>query len=131
MVRMFRSGEAYHTGRADEDPEQLRGLVEGLGVRSEIAVPLKIRGERRGVLSVVSLRPDVFTAADLQFVMAFAGWIGIVAHRAELFESASREATRRELAVARRYLSAESLVKLTASDSPDALPAPAPLGDAA
>jgi transposase-like protein len=36
-----------------------------------------------------------------------------------------------EWAVARRYLSAESLTKLTVSDSPDTLPAPASLEDAA
>ena len=36
-----------------------------------------------------------------------------------------------EWAVARRYFSAESLAKLTASDSPDPLPAPALLEDAA
>ena len=50
-VRVFRNGEAYHTGRANNDAEQLRGMVEGLGVRSEIAVPLEVRGKRRGVLS--------------------------------------------------------------------------------
>jgi GAF domain-containing protein len=108
VVRVFLSGEAYHTGRADQDPEQLRGMVEGLGVRSEIATPLEVRGERRGVLSVVSLRPDVFTDADVQFVTAVAGWVGIVAHRAELFELATRDAARRG-----RREAADDLARLT------------------
>jgi len=108
VVRVFLSGEAYHTGRADEDPEQLRGMVEGLAVRSEIATPLEVRGERRGVLSVVSLQPDDFTDADLQFVTAVAGWVGIVAHRAELFELATRDATRRG-----RREAADDLARLT------------------
>jgi DNA-binding CsgD family transcriptional regulator len=108
VVRVFLSGEAYHTGRADQDPEQLRGLVEGLGVRSEIAAPLEVRGERRGVLSVVSLRPDVFAEADVRFVSAVAGWVGIVAHRAELFELATRDAARRG-----RREAADDLARLT------------------
>ena len=108
VVRVFRSGEAYHTGRADHDPEQLRGMVEGLGVRSEIAVPLEVHGQRRGVLSVVSLRSDVFTEADLRFLRAVGGWIGVVAHRAELFEQATRDAAQRG-----RREAADELARLT------------------
>ena len=108
VVRVFRSGEAYHTGRADEDPEQLRGMVEGLGVRSEMAVVVEVHGQRRGVLSVVSLRPEFFTQSDLRFLEAVAGWIGIVAHRAELFEQATREAAQRG-----RREAADELARLT------------------
>jgi DNA-binding CsgD family transcriptional regulator len=108
VVRVFVSGEAYHTGQAQEDPEQLRGMVEGLGVRSEVAVPVDVRGERRGVLSAVSLRPDLFSNVDLEFVTAVGGWIGIVAHRAELFEQATRDAARRG-----RREAADDLARLT------------------
>jgi len=94
-ARVFVSGEAYLTGSADEDPEQLRGMVEGLGVRSEIAVPMEVNGERRGVLSGLSLQPDFFTEDDLRFVQAVASWIGMVTHRAELFERATWDAVRR------------------------------------
>jgi DNA-binding CsgD family transcriptional regulator len=94
-ARVFLDGEAYLTGRAQEDPEQLRGMVRGLGVRSEIAVPMDVHGERRGVLSVISLQPDFFTEGDLRFVQAVASWIGMVTHRAELFERATWDATRR------------------------------------
>ena len=107
-ARVFRNGESYHSGRVDNDPEQLRGMVEGLGVRSEIDVPLEVLGQRRGVLSAVSLRPDVFTEGDLQFLAAVAGWIGIVTHRAELFEQATRDAARRA-----RLEVAEELSRLT------------------
>jgi GAF domain-containing protein len=108
VVGVFRGGQAYHTGRADEDPEQLRGMVEGLGVRSEITVPLEVHGQRRGVLSVVSVQPDRFTEADLRFLGAVARWIGIVVHRAELFEQATTDAARR----GRREAAAE-LARLT------------------
>ena len=89
VVEVFRNGEPYHTGQVEKDPEQLRGMVEGLGVRSEIAVPLEVCGQRQGVLSAVSLRPELFTDTDVQFLVAVAGWIGIVTHRAELFEQAA------------------------------------------
>ena len=56
-ARVFQSGEPYQTGHADQDPAQLRGMIEGLGVRSEISVPFDVHGERRGVLSAVSLQP--------------------------------------------------------------------------
>jgi DNA-binding CsgD family transcriptional regulator len=107
-VRVFRNGEAYHTGSANNDPEQLRGMVEGLGVRSEIAVPLEVQGERRGVLSAVSLRPEAFADADLQFLMAVSRWIGLVLHRTELFEQATRDAAGRG-----RREAADELARLT------------------
>ena len=107
-VRVFRNGEAYRTGQANNDPEQLRGMVDGLGVRSEIAVPLEVQGKRRGVLSAVSLRADVFTEADLQFLAAVGRWIGIVTHRTQLFEQATRDAAGRG-----RREAADELARLT------------------
>jgi hypothetical protein len=47
-ARVFRTGTPYLTGRADEDPEELRGIVEGPGVRSVVDLPLEVDGERRG-----------------------------------------------------------------------------------
>ena len=91
----LRTGEPYSTGQADQDPEQLRGMIEGLGVRSEISVPIDVREARRGVLSAVSVRPDAFTEADVRFLTAVAGWIGLVIQRADLFEQATRDAVRR------------------------------------
>jgi len=94
-VRVFQTGEPYLTGRADLDPSQLLGMVEGLGVRSEMAVPLDVSGERRGIVSAISRQPDFFTEHDLTFLQAVAGWIGMVTQRSELFEQATFEAERR------------------------------------
>src|SRR6266498_1020789 len=41
-ARVFQSGEPYQTGRADQDPDQIRGLIDELGVRSVIDVPLDV-----------------------------------------------------------------------------------------
>ena len=89
---VLHTGEPYVTGRAEEDAGQLRGMVGGLGVRSEIDVPLVAAGERRGVVQVVSVRPDAFTERDVRFLGAVAHWIGMVTHRAEYVEQAIEQA---------------------------------------
>jgi len=81
---VYRTGAPYLTGRADEDPEQLRGVTEGLGVRSMVVVPLDVAGERRGVFMAASAQPERFGGDGLGFVAATARWVGMVAHRAEL-----------------------------------------------
>ncbi len=91
---VFHTGATYVTGRADEDPGELRGVVEGLGVRSIIDCPLVVAGERRGVLQVDSATPDFFTEADASFLAAVSHWIGLVMHRAELVEQATASAAR-------------------------------------
>lgn len=107
-ARVFLTGESYLTGQADRDPDQLRGIVEGLGVRSQMDVPLDVNGERRGVLSAASRHPDFFAERDLRFLRAVAGWIAVIAHRAELFEQVAAEAERR----GRRQV-VEELARLT------------------
>ena len=94
-VRVSLTGEAYLTGRAGEDPDQIRGAIEALGVRSEAVVPLEVDGERHGVLSAVSAQPGAFTERDVGFLAAVASWIGMVAHRVEGFERALADAERR------------------------------------
>jgi DNA-binding CsgD family transcriptional regulator len=88
---VYQTGAAYITGRADDDPVELRGIVEGLGVLSEIICPVDVAGERRGVLAAVSPQPDFFTERDLRFLQAVSGWVGIVMHRAELFQQVAHE----------------------------------------
>jgi DNA-binding CsgD family transcriptional regulator len=91
-IVVFETGEPYLTGRADEDPSQLRGMVTGLGVRSEIDVLLVAAGERRGVIQATAVRPDAFTERDVRFLAAVANWIGMVTHRSEYVEHAVDEA---------------------------------------
>src|SRR5215218_6085089 len=80
-VEVFLTGVPYATGHADQDPEQLRGMTEGLGIRSAITVPLEVAGTRRGVFLASSARPDYFGDADLPFLEAVSRWVGMVAHR--------------------------------------------------
>jgi len=94
-VRVFESGTSYMTRRADHDPEQLRGMVDGLGILSTMDVPFEVDGQRRGILQADSQQPDFFTERDVRFLESVAGWIGIVTHRAELVGQAVLEGERR------------------------------------
>ena len=105
---VFQTGEPFITGRADLDPVELRGITEGLGVRSELLCAVQVAGERRGVLSVVSAKPDLFTDRDLAFLTAASSWVGMVMHRAELVEQIARESVQQG-----RREAAEELARLT------------------
>jgi DNA-binding CsgD family transcriptional regulator len=94
-AQSFRSGLPHVTGRADEDAEELRGIIEGLGVRSIVNYPIEVDGERRGILQVDSASPDFFTARDLDSLGAVAGWVGLIMHRAELVDRLTADAERR------------------------------------
>jgi DNA-binding NarL/FixJ family response regulator len=107
-VQVFEHGASYIIGHADEDPEELRGITQGLGVRSELLCPLAVGGERRGVLQAMCERPDAFSPRDLQFLEAVARWIGMLTHRAELVEQRVAEATEQ----ARREATEELLLRV-------------------
>jgi two-component system, OmpR family, sensor kinase len=97
-VEVFRSGRSHLACHADREHGEVKGLVEELGVRSSINVPLELAGRRRGVLLVSSATSGFFTERDLAFVEAIARWVGLVASRAAhtacLVAEAAEEATR-------------------------------------
>lgn len=111
MVEVFQTGNPRRAGRVDRDTRELRGLRLGLGIRSDISVPLEVAGERRGVLSAVSQAPDFFSEGDLRFLITVSRWVGMVAHHAELSEQASSEAAARA-----RQGAAEELITVLAHD---------------
>jgi signal transduction histidine kinase len=86
IVSVFESGQSYLEQHAENDPEELRGIVHDLGVRSTVSAPLEVNGVRRGVLAAASTTPEFFHARDLQFLTIVARWIGMLVHRAELAE---------------------------------------------
>ena len=91
-VEVYRTGRPYLTGRADQDPEELRGLTEGLGIKSRLSVALFVNQERRGTIDVCSAIPDVFSEADLRFLGAASRWTGALLHRFELSASMQKQA---------------------------------------
>jgi two-component system, OmpR family, sensor kinase len=111
MVEVFETGVPRHCGRVDLDTQELRGIRKGLGVRSEISVPLELAGTRAGVVAAVSTAPDFFSESDLRFLATVGRWVGTVAHRAQLTEAAASEA-----AAAGRRTAAEELIIILAHD---------------
>ncbi|WP_437280485.1 GAF domain-containing sensor histidine kinase [Sorangium sp. So ce375] len=111
ISRVFTNGDPYITGRSDQVPDELPGLVHDLGVRSHIAARLVVDGERRGVVSAHSATPDFFSDEDLRFLCTVTHWIGALTHRAELVEKVTSAA----LAQGRRQ-AAEELITVLAHD---------------
>lgn len=78
-VQVYESEQPFIHGHAHEDPEELPGLKQRLGVKSSVMAPLPIGDETRGVLAVSSAQPDFFVPEDLRFLVAVARWVGAVA----------------------------------------------------
>jgi signal transduction histidine kinase len=86
IAESFVTGRTIVTGHLDQEAGELRGMVDALGVRSQIDVPLEVNGARRGVLSAVSATPEFFDKHDVIFMTSVSHWVGALAHRAELIE---------------------------------------------
>lgn len=64
-----RNGKPARVGNVIQDP---RYVMARRGVRSELAVPLEVNGETRGVLNVDSDRADAFAAEDQELLQELA-----------------------------------------------------------
>lgn len=111
VVDVYKTGRLFRTGKLMDDPEELRGVKEGLRIRSELGAALEVGSRRRGMIMVASLKPDFFTERDERFVQSAAQWIGMVAHRSELLADIERNALEQG-----RRSSAEELVTILAHD---------------
>jgi signal transduction histidine kinase len=78
-----RSGKAARVGTVQSDPRYVMVRPE---VRSELAVPLEVQGQVRGVLNVDSDRPDAFCAQDQELLEAVAAQAAGVIRNTWLFE---------------------------------------------
>jgi GAF domain-containing protein len=83
------TGQAVRVGDVRGDPRYLNALE---AVRSEMAVPLVVRGRVIGVLDIESSQPDYFTT-DQQYILTLvASRIGTAIENARLFENARSQA---------------------------------------
>jgi signal transduction histidine kinase len=78
-----RTGKPARVGDVRHDP---RYIMLRRNVRSELAVPLEVNGEVRGVLNVDSDRPDAFDADDQEFLEALAAPAARVIQNTWLYE---------------------------------------------
>lgn len=95
-VEVFQTGTSYRTEHADHDSSMLVGMTQGLGIKAQLAVPLYVMTERRGVVVAASSIPAHFSAQDLSFLEAVAAWIGSILHRAEVVEHVQNAAGERK-----------------------------------
>ena len=77
------TGKPARVGDVTNDPHYIMLRPE---VRSELAVPLEVQGETRGVLNVDSERPDAFSAEDQELLQALAAEAARVIHNTWLYE---------------------------------------------
>ncbi len=110
-AEVFQTGQPYHSGHVEQDPGELPGIKEGLGVSSALVVPLEVEGTRRGAIQVDAVQPEQFTAADLAFLQAVAQWVGLLLHRAELAERVAHDAAEQA-----RQSTATDLITMLAHD---------------
>jgi signal transduction protein with GAF and PtsI domain len=78
-----RTGKPARVGDVRTDPRYILLRPE---VRSELAVPLEVAGEVRGVLNVDADRPDAFSAEDQELLEALAAQAARVIHNTWLYE---------------------------------------------
>jgi signal transduction histidine kinase len=78
-----RTGQPARVGDVTRDPRYVMVRPE---VRSELAVPLEVNGEVRGVLNVDSDRPEAFNAQDQELLEALAAQAAKVIHHTWLYE---------------------------------------------
>lgn len=111
VVGVYQTGQTFTAGHLEADPEELKGIKEGLKVRSQVGVPLVVAGRRRGVLMIASLQADFFTAEDVRFVESIVAWVGVVTHKAEMAQEIARNAVEQG-----RRAVAEELITVLAHD---------------
>jgi signal transduction histidine kinase len=78
-----RTGKPARVGDVRDDP---RYVAARLRVRSELAVPLEVEGEVRGILNVDSNRPNAFSADDQELLQELAVQASKVIHHTWLYE---------------------------------------------
>lgn len=78
-----RKGQTVRTGDVSQDP---RYIQLGKNISSELAVPLIVNGEIRGVLNVDSDRKDAFSASDQELLEALSSSAAKVIHNTWLYE---------------------------------------------
>jgi len=83
------TGQAVRVGDVSKDARYLPAVEE---VRSELAVPLVVRGRVIGVLDIESRELDYFTPYQQTLMTLVASRIGTAVENARLFESAQKQA---------------------------------------
>ena len=94
------SGQPLLVPETSQDPRYIESLED---IRSEVAVPLMLKGEVTGVLDLESVTPAGFSKDDLDTLMLLAPQVAATIENARLYEEKARNEARlaNDLAAAR------------------------------
>lgn len=82
------------TDRRPDVPAVTRRILETVGARALVAIPLRVKREIVGTLALLHRQPRAFSLADLDFVGALAHQTAVALDRARRFSAAERRAAR-------------------------------------
>lgn len=91
-VRVFKSGEAFITGDAQNDPGVISRYAKLWKIHSLMVVPVRIEGRSVGVLRVGSFKPDCFTREHLELMTVIADETAVIVETAMLNRKLSQTA---------------------------------------
>lgn len=111
MAVVFETGSSYLNGAVQDDPTQPKGVIQSMGARSMVAVPMVIGGERRGVLSLCTRKPNAFGEDDLSLLKVIGAWVGNLVQRAELMDRFAKQKSEQA-----KRSAAEELITVLAHD---------------
>lgn len=89
--RVAQSGELMLVEDSCRDPRLTRLAVRREGLRSQIIVPLKSKGEVQGVLAVATRNSHQFLPEELELITAIGNQIGVAIENARLHQDVARQ----------------------------------------
>ncbi len=109
--RTYRTGNSQLVPDVHLDPEYFVGDDQPISIRSELAVPIKLREEILGVLNLESERENAFTTEDLILAELLAEALALALDNAQLYTDAQYELNERQLAEIRLQTANAELVR--------------------
>jgi signal transduction histidine kinase len=85
--RVAQSGEPMVVQDSSRDPRLTRLAVRQEGLKGQIIVPLKSKGEVQGVLAVATRESRQFLPEELELIAAIGNQIGVAIENARLYEN--------------------------------------------
>ncbi len=105
LADVLRTGQPFLSNDLEQEPTFPAALKEKLGLKAALAVPLEVEQQRRGLICIMSTRPDVFFEEDLAFLLLISTRVSHMVHHQELSrELAQAEAERLERAERENFL---------------------------
>ncbi len=116
LADVFLTGQPFLSNNLEATPHFPALLKEKLGLKAALVVSLEVEDKRRGLISVMSSLPGVFSDDDLPFLSLISTRLGHMLHHQELSKELAQAETER-LARAER----ENYLLLVAHDLKNAL----------